>query len=437
MALNCLRNLDAERAILGAAMQDASVAHRVAALPEALFTDALTKSAHKAIKRLVADGKTPDLVTVDAEMQSEYSDTAGVIAMQQAGFAPSMAGQYEAILCEAATRRTMQELGARLIKDATDPAIPTDTLIAATSAAAKGISTGETTLDMNDVMMALIESLDKSKQKRMQVGIAGFDDLTGGIMPKQLIYIGARPGVGKTALGLVMAMHVASHSGPVLMVSLEMGPDELGARMMAYSSGVDLDKLSTGRMSPDDYAKIAPWYGTLSKLPIRITDRATTPLQVRREAAKMQANGGLRLVVVDYVQLLSSDTRRSSRYEEVSEISRGLKLMAMDLQVPVIAMCQLNRKSENPFGKTTKALPPSMAEARDSGALEQDANMFLTLYEPKKPDLQENELVKYSFYEERNLAWQVINIEKNRQGRTGRIDVGFDKPHMRYLSFRR
>lgn len=430
MRTDCMHNLAAEKALLGAGINDYAVARQVAALPEELFTEPHCQATHRAIKRLVSRGVTPDLLTMDAEVQCDFSDTAALMEMQQAGFSPAMASQHEALLREARKRRVLYQLAGNLMQDAPNPGV------SVTAIQNKGLETLRRADDapqsssMQDVMLALVDSIDSAKSKRRQVGIADFDRLTGGLQAGQLIYIGARPGIGKTALGLAMATHVARHSGPVLFVSLEMGNAEIGARIMAAESGVDLDHLSTGRMQEADYSRITPLYGELAKLPMHVTSRATTPLQVRSEAVRMQTREGLALIAIDYIQLMRGDGRYSSRYEEISAISRELKLMAMELDVPIISMCQLNRQSEKGMGRTKSA--PSMAEARDSGALEQDANLFLTLYEPEEPDSQNDEWQLYHMCQANGLAWQVLTVEKNRQGRAGKINVGFDKAHMRY-----
>lgn len=429
--MDCLRNLDAEQAMLGAAMNDYAAAQEVAALPEGLFSDPRNQAVHRAVKRLVAEGKVPDLVTMDAEVQCDFADTAYLAALLQAGIIPSAARQYAALLRDAAARRSLLTLAQKIIADAANPAASVSALRSAAMETFRGSEPTPESADMRKTMQALSDSLDSGKSGRMQVGIPDFDRLTGGVQPGQLIYIGARPGVGKTALGLSMAKHIAEHSGPVLAVSLEMGLEEIGARLMASVSGVDLDKLSTGRMRLTDYETITPHYQPLSDLPLRIATHAATPLQVRQEAMRMQSSVGLRLVLVDYVQLMRGDGRYSSRYEEVSDISRELKLMAMDLHVPVIAMCQLNRQSEKGFGRTARSAP-SMAEARDSGALEQDANVFITLYEPDDPEQMGDDWYLYNVFKTNGMTWQVLTVEKNRQGRTGRINVGFDKPYMRY-----
>lgn len=431
--MDCLHNLEAEKALLGAAINDALVAQEVASLPDELFTTPLTQATHRAVKRLTAAGKVPDLVTLDAEVQCDFSDTAALIEMQQAGWSVAQAGQHEALLMEAMRRRKLCELAERILHDAPNPGASLTALEAESLTALQAPDSAAESASMEDAALALAKELDSGAKGRTQTGVADYDLLTGGVKGGQLIYLGARPGIGKTALGLAMAAHVAAHSGPVLLVSLEMGEAEIAARLMAAQSGVDLDKLSTGRMQPEDYDAIAPHYGSISALPMRISRRARTPLQIRREAVRMQARGGLKMIVVDYVQLMSGDGRGKSRYEEITSISRELKLLAMDLDVPILAMCQLNRQSEGIQGRVKKT-EPSMAEARDSGALEQDANVFLTLYEPEEPEQQGEAWQLYHLCQANGMAWQVLKVEKNRQGRTGRLNVAFDKAHMRYVS---
>ena len=147
----------------------------------------------------------------------------------------------------------------------------------------------------------------------------------------------------------------------------------------------------------------------------------------------MQEDGGLAMVLIDYIQLMRADGRHATRYEEVSAISREIKLLAMDLGVPVIALTQFNRNSEGGGWKGKKTMP-TMAEAKDSGSIEQDANLFLIQYEPEEPDKQSEAWQAYHMCQANGWAWQVLAIAKNRQGRTGAINLAFDKPHMQFKS---
>jgi replicative DNA helicase len=142
------------------------------------------------------------------------------------------------------------------------------------------------------------------------------------------------------------------------------------------------------------------------------------------------------MVVVDYIQLMRSDGKRSSRYEEVSEISRELKLLAMDMGVPVLALTQFNRMSEAGQNGQARKRPPTMAEAQDSGSIEQDANLFIVQYAPGEPGENPRGRAAYEMCRGFGHEWQQLRIEKNRQGQTGIIDVGFDKAHMRFISLK-
>ena len=165
---------------------------------------------------------------------------------------------------------------------------------------------------------------------------------------------------------------------------------------------------------------------------IRITNKQT-PLQIRRFASEMQRQEGLSLVVVDYIKLMRTDSHKKSRYEEVSEISRELKLMAMDLNVPVLALTQFNRDSEQ-GGQKRK---PSMSEARDSGSIEQDANIFMIQYAPAEPT-PTNELYDYwAACQEDGVEFQLLEVAANRQGPTGSVPIRFDKAHMRFTTLAR
>lgn len=431
------RNQDAERALLGAAIGDSLVAARVAGLPEQLFTDRGCRAVHGAMQRMVRTGRKIDLVTLSAEVRREIADPEPMlIAMQSAGFMPSMAGEYIAMLEDAHKRRTLYQAAVSVAAGTGDPGQTVEAMEAELSAAMRPMGTETGTTDMRQALTRLSDSIDSARTNRRQTGIADLDRMIGGLAPGQLVYIGARPGVGKSALGLAIAAHVARKGGRALYVTLEMGAEEMAARILADEGQVNLQQLTTGRLGADEYQRIAPLWGELARLPLWFDEKARTPLQVRRSAVRMQSAGGLTLIAVDYIQLLSGGGKYGSRYEEVTAISRELKLMAMELGVPVVCMCQLNRSSEKGFGRA-KRTEPSMAEARDSGAIEQDANLFLTLYQPEEPPEDAEGAELYQTFVQAGLSPMRIKVEKNRQGPTGVVNVGFDKPHMRFLCIRR
>lgn len=430
------RNRDAELCALGVALQDRPCAVQLSALPEDAFAFPDTQAAHRAIKRIIARGHTPDLVTVAEDMrQDEPEPEIMLIQAMQAGFAPSMYAQYEGMLMDGRKRRILLSAGQALMQGATNPGESPDGLIAAATEALKSTAGGQTSVDAKAAIMALMDSIDNAGKGRCTTGIADFDRMTGGLRGGKLVVIGARPGVGKTALGLSMAVHAAWHAGPVLIVSLEMDEAELMARIVAAESGVDVQKMETGKLDAEDYERLVPASGRLYELPLRIATHVSTPLQIRREAQSMLHHGGLAMILVDYIQLMRADGRHSSRYEEVSSISRELKLMAMELGVPVIALTQFNRASEMSVGGKAEKRKPQMSEAKESGSIEQDANLFVVQWAPPEPSDPNS-----PFWEDAHTCnmngweWQILSIDKNRQGRTGAISVGFDKARMRFIS---
>lgn len=429
-------NRDAEMAVIGISMADAGCAQQVAGLSDGLFTAAETRALLTGVKRLVRDRKLVDAVSLhDAARCDALPDPALMIAQaMQAGFSPAMLGTHIAILTECRKRRLLKAVAGKMMTEAASPGTDIDDMTARAVAALQAQEDMGGSVDMQQALLAFMDGLDKAKEGRCYTGIADFDRLTGGVKGGKLIILAARPGVGKSALAQQIARYVALHTGPVLMASLEMGAEEIVARMVAAAAGVPVDRLESGRMTEEDYAAIVPCYQQIADLPIRIAERAATPMTLRREAMAMRAKNGLCMVVVDYLQLMRADNRHGSRYEDVTEISRELKLLAMDLHVPVIALSQVNRQSEAGVGGKAEKRMPAMSEAKDSGAIEQDANLYMTLYEPAEPtDASSADWHGYHACRINDWTYMHLAVQKNRQGRTGVIRLAFDKPKMNFM----
>lgn len=429
--MNVLQNRDAEVALIGTAINSQECARHLADLPGDMFSQPDTQAAHKAVQRLLARREKVDLITLEAESGKECETASMLVKAGMAGYTTSMFGQWVAILDDARKRRAIIAAANEAMTAAQDPGEKPEALAARLANAGKVTETASGSIDMTEALARLLNTFGDHR-KACQTGIAGFDRLTGGIRGGKLIVIGARPGVGKTALALSIGKHVAQHTGGVLVVSLEMSEEEIMARLYASESGVDVQELESGKLSEESYATLATCGPLLAALPMRIATRCTTPLQIRREAVRMQENGGLSLVIVDYLQLVRSDGKHSSRYEEVSEISRELKLLAMDLGVPVIALTQFNRSSEAGKNGQASRRAPTMAEAKDSGSIEQDANIFIVQYAPESPGNDPYAQQALQICESQKWEWQQLIVEKNRQGRTGKINIGFDKGRMTF-----
>ena len=429
--MDVMHNLDAERAILGLAMQDSACAQAVAAMEEGLWTDSAHRAVQRAVRRMVQRGDKIDLVSLCAECACDVQEPEAMLMdCLSRGISPVMLPQYESILQGCKRRRNLaavsQEIAALCADPSADP-------YALAQHAASELTQGAAdcrAIDMPGALMQFIDAIDNAKTGRVYTGLAALDRLTGGLRGGKMVVLGARPGVGKTALALQMAVHAARHTGPVLLVSLEMDAAEIVSRMVAAESGVDLQALEAGELTDEQARLASACYPAISALPIRMAQNTSTPMQVRREAMAMQNSVGLSMVVIDYLQLMRSDEKMKSRYEDVTAISREIKLLAMDLHVPILALSQFNRQSEGGYGK--KKSMPTMAEAKDSGAIEQDANLFLVQYAPEEPAEEGPDWQAYHMCKANGWEWQVLKVEKNRQGRTGAIPMAFDKARMNF-----
>ena len=429
--MDVMQNLDAERAILGLAMQDSACAQAVAAMEEGLWTDSAHRAVQRAIRRMVQRGDKIDLVSLCAECACDVQEPeAMLIDCASRGISPVMLPQYESILQGCKRRRNLAAVSQEIAALCADPSADPDALA---QRAASQLTQGAAdcrAIDMPGALMQFVDAIDNAKTGRVYTGLAALDRLTGGLRGGKMVVLGARPGVGKTALALQMAVHAARHTGPVLLVSLEMDAAEIVSRMVAAESGVDLQALEAGELTEEQAKRASACYPAISALPIRMAQQTSTPMQVRREAMAMQNSCGLSVVVIDYLQLMRSDEKMKSRYEEVTAISREIKLLAMDLHVPILALSQFNRQSEGGYGK--KKSMPTMAEAKDSGAIEQDANLFLVQYAPEEPAEEGPDWQAYHMCKANGWEWQVLKVEKNRQGRTGAIPMAFDKARMNF-----
>ena len=234
-----------------------------------------------------------------------------------------------------------------------------------------------------ELVSVLDESITELRQRTagervgVPTGLVDLDRLTGGLRAGQLIVVGARPSMGKSALALGIALHVARSTGPVLVVSAEMGRLELGDRVLA-GGGVPSDRILAARLDDVDFARQETRRAELAAVPLLIDDAPSPTLAaIRARARRQAAKGGLALVVVDYLQLVGAEGRRDRREQEVAEISRGLKALARELAVPVVAVAQLNRAVELRADKR-----PMLADLRESGQLEQDADLVAFLHRP-------------------------------------------------------
>lgn len=254
-------------------------------------------------------------------------------------------------------------------------------------------------------------------------GFDEFDDITTGFQPSELIVIAGRPGMGKTAFCMSIAQYVAvSKNIPVALFSLEMSKSQLVQRMLCSEARVDAHNLRKGRLAESDWPTLSMAAGRLASAPIFIDDTAgITCLEIKAKARRLKAQHNLGLVMIDYLQLISSSGRVENRQQEISEISRSLKGLARELNVPVIAVSQLSRAVEQRIERR-----PRLSDLRESGAIEQDADLVVFLYREEY----------YKQKTDRKGMAEVI-ISKQRNGPTGQIDLAFIKEYAKFENLSR
>lgn len=272
--------------------------------------------------------------------------------------------------------------------------------------------------DMTSVMNIVINDIeDRYKNRDNHIYETGFFDLdkaTNGLHKQELTIIAARPGVGKTALALNIAERLANKGVNTYFVSLEMSKEQLGNRLIASKTNIDSHKLRSGWLEEKDWGEIGKTAGQLSELKMIIDTKSKTIQEIEIRATELKENKNIGLIVIDYLQLLKSKNKFNIREQEVAEISRNLKLLSRDLNIPVIALCQLNRASET-------RRRPILADLRESGSLEQDADNVIFIYASE---------------EEKEKQTQVIETElviaKQRNGATGTIKLNFNRKTMTF-----
>ncbi len=274
---------------------------------------------------------------------------------------------------------------------------------------------------IKDVVIRTFEQINIAAQRKERItglptGFDKLDEMTAGLKGSELIIIAGRPGMGKTALALNIAINATKARGcSVAVFSLEMRKEELARRLLCGEARVDGGRLRTGMLSADDWRRLTSAAGPLTEQKIFIDDTAAiTIMQLRGKARRLKSEHGLDMIVIDYLQLMRSGTRNDSREQEISEISRSLKALSKELDVPVVALSQLNRGVETRPGKDKR---PQLADLRESGAIEQDADVIMFVYRPEV----------YAKDEERGAVRGLaeIIIGKQRSGPTGIVKCKF------------
>lgn len=426
-------SLEAEQGLLGAILADGPrVLDRIESLVSAEdFYRADHRLIFAAAKALHDAGKAVDLLTVaDALEARGESELTGGFAylgdLGNGGFLASNARAYAQTIRERATLRGLQQTAADIMTACSTPAGRSPADIAAQAEASMQALVDRTDTEpsrLQDVLCDVLGDVQERMERGgrlagLSTGFGGFDGMTGGLEPGQLVIVAARPSVGKTIIGCNVAAHVATGGSPVLFVTLEMTRREIAARILAARSGVTVQAMRAGTSERNDWDRMNTAVAASASWKLFIDDTtAASVAYVRAKARSIQRTHGLGLVVIDYLGLMRGTG--DNRAQEVGSISRGLKALAKELRVPVIALAQLNRASEGRLDKK-----PTLADLRDSGELEQDADIVCMLH---------RESMHRQAPEWEGLAH--LLIRKCRNGPTGECLLALDGPRMRFTDY--
>ncbi|HJV06914.1 MAG TPA: replicative DNA helicase [Chromobacteriaceae bacterium] len=425
-------SIEAEQSVLGGLLLDNSAWDKIAdVISEADFYRHDHRLIYKHIARLVELARPADVVTVSESLDknAELGNVGGLAYLATlAQNTPSAANirRYAEIVRERSVMRQLALVGTEIAESAYSP-MGRDAAQLLDEAEGKVFQIAESTakskqgfLEMPNLLKEVVERIDMlySRDNPDEVtGVpTGFIDLdakTSGLQPGDLIIVAGRPSMGKTAFSMNIAEHVAVEQHlPVAVFSMEMGGTQLVMRMLGSVGRLDQHVLRTGKLGDDDWQKLTYAIGKLSDAPMYIDETAAlTALEVRARARRLarQHGGKLGLIVIDYLQLMSGSGRGDNRTTELGEISRGLKGLAKELQVPVIALSQLSRAVEQRPNKR-----PMMSDLRESGAIEQDADLIIFMYRDEyyNPDS-----------DQKGLAEAIIG--KHRNGPTGAVRLAF------------
>ncbi|WP_322183338.1 replicative DNA helicase [Neglectibacter caecimuris] len=433
-------SLEAEQSVLGAVLLEPSCLATVAEiLPKAEYFYAVNNQMiYGVMLEMFTLGLPVDFVTVLEKLKEneEFDEATGKVYLTQlAQLVPSLSNVavYANIVRDKYDVRTLMQAARHILDDASEGTEESSLLLDMAEQRIFDIRQGKNMRGLQPVREILLETFDRldllnspdrDKYKGIPTGIGELDALITGLNRSDLIVLAARPGVGKTSFGLNIARH-ASVTGKrrVAFFSLEMGREQLVSRLLSAEAVVEGNRLRSGDLTEGDWVKLVEAGDILSKAEMYFDDNPS--ITVPEMKAKLRRLGGVDLVLVDYLQLMNSARRIDNRVQEITEITRSLKIMAKELDVPVIAMSQLRRPTDR-----AKDHRPGLSELRDSGSIEQDADIVIFLHREAYNATSEGGEITENM--DTNAA--EIIVAKNRHGSTDTIPVHWQGEYMRFTS---
>ncbi|HKQ98444.1 MAG TPA: replicative DNA helicase [Candidatus Polarisedimenticolia bacterium] len=430
---NVPHSVDAERSVLGAILLENSAINRA---QEILKDSDFYRDPHRRIFKVMGTlserATAIDPVTVKEELNrsGELEAVGGpayIASLLDGVPHSSNVEHYAKIVKEKAILRALIDAGGQIVTTAYEATQEVDEILDQSERLVFRITQEQMRAGfvplrtIADQSLKTIERLSEHRElvTGIPTGFPTLNEMTSGLQPSDLIVLAARPGMGKTSLALNMAQHAATQGGRrVGVFSLEMSREQLFLRLLTGQARVDAHRLRTGRLGRDEWARLTQAYGELAAVPIWIDDTAGTGvLEMRAKSRRLKMEQGLDLLVIDYLQLMRSRGRFENRNQEITEISRSLKELAKELQIPIIALSQLSRAPEQRGGDRR----PQLSDLRESGAIEQDADLVMFIYR--------EEIYKPT---EENRGRAQIIIAKQRNGPIGNIDLAFLREYTRF-----
>ena len=429
-------NLDAERAVLGAVLLEGREAlPRVVEVlrPSDFYTEA-HRSIYQSMLTLFDHGEPVDLLTLQEDLRrtdqlSLVGGPASLALLVEQGSVAAYLASYTTIVRDMAVLRELIQTATHIIGQAFEAKEDVQSLVDDAERRIFGLAERRlegSAIHVKNILNDTFKYIERLYERQEHVtgvptGLTKLDEMTAGLQPSDLILIAGRPSMGKTAFALSIAQHVGIKLHmKVLVLSLEMSSQQLVQRMLSSEGRVDSLSVRTGRLQAQDWHRLTSAAGRLSEAPIFIDDSpGLSVLEVRAKARRMKAEHGLDVIVIDYLQLMRGRANLDNRQQEISEISRSLKALAKELNVPVVALSQLSRAIE-----TRGDNSPRLSDLRESGALEQDADVIMFLHRPSfySKDAMEEEARKTA----------EVHIGKQRNGPTGKIEVAFLSQYARF-----
>ena len=409
-----------EEAVLGASMLEKDTFAQVLEIiqsEECFYVDAHQKI-YAAMRRLFDKGTPVDLLTITEELRktNELELIGGAYYLTRLTMSVLSSAHVESharIVMEKFIQRELIRISGSVISDAYEDS--TDVF------------------DLLEVLIRTVNEIEENRKKTDDItgvpsGFASLDRLTAGWQKTDLIILAARPSVGKTAFALNLAMNAAMNAGkqfPVAVFSLEMGAGQIVKRMLSAVTDVSMEAITRGKMAEHEFIQLSQRMGKLAQAKIFLDDQAALNiLELRAKARRLKQKHDIQLIIIDYLQLMQANVDKSgNREQEISKISRDLKALAKELEVPIIALSQLNRSVET--RKESKV--PQLSDLRESGAIEQDADLVMFLYRPEYHGIN-NDAMGETIEGETQ-----IHIAKHRNGSTGMEKVRFIKEYQRFV----